>query len=623
MRVVLCDLTHTGQGYGSEFIPFAIGLLSEYAGCDAVLCKTVDDLWSALSERTDIVGFSHYLWNTNLSNECAKRIRENSPHTRIVFGGPSLTIDIERRNKWLEERPWIDTYVVGEGEIGFRRFLQRPLDRWIEGDHVIDLNDIPSPYLSGKLDRFLANPHLIPSVESTRSCPFRCTFCFNGALKTPVRHYNLERVRDEVEYIAQRTKAKNLYLSDGNFGMYEWDESVAEMFIKSKEKYGYPEYIIVSTGKNAKERIINIGNKMGKALPIAASVQSLDPVVLKNIHRSNVSLDDLTSIPLSLDEQTTCYSEVICGLPGDTQQKHEDSICKLIDMGYDQIRMHQLTLLPGSEMEAQDWGFITKYRLLQRFFGKYTFYGDMRIYETERIVVGSNTMPIEEFFNCRAFGLTVSLMFNEGVAKELAAFLSHLGIKYSDYIKFANDRLVVPQNAWTYSGARLIQDLYYEFVRAASHELYDNLSDVDISMTEVGWKDLLDGKRANNLLRNAQGYIRYSYSDELNKVMFLLARYFIHDAPLDTLLCLNELEDYCKLLKGPLSNLDAVDTATFNYDFTIFERVEPYTLRFYYEPWQKELWTNQFEIFGTTDQGLGKMIARAPLKHTYRRCERI
>ena len=49
--------------------------------------------------------------------------------------------------------------------------------------------------------------------------------------------------------------------------------------------------------------------------------------------------------------------------------------------------------------------------------------------------------------------------------------------------------------------------------------------------------------------------------------------------------------------------------------------VEPILLEFSFEPWQRKLFGSLLNQFGTTDQGLGKLVARAPMKHTHRAAE--
>ena len=57
----------------------------------------------------------------------------------------------------------------------------------IHGDllpQLKNLDEIPSPYLTGLCDKLLAE-NFIPMVETKRGCPFKCTFCESGD-----DHYN-------------------------------------------------------------------------------------------------------------------------------------------------------------------------------------------------------------------------------------------------------------------------------------------------------------------------------------------------------------------------------------------------------------------------------------------------
>ena len=46
-------------------------------------------------------------------------------------------------------------------------------------ERIMDLSEIPSPYLSGRLDEFL-DGKLLPITQTNRGCPFTCTFCTEG-----------------------------------------------------------------------------------------------------------------------------------------------------------------------------------------------------------------------------------------------------------------------------------------------------------------------------------------------------------------------------------------------------------------------------------------------------------
>jgi hypothetical protein len=69
----------------------------------------------------EVAAFSLYCWNNRISLEIARRIKEESPRTIIVFGGPQVPNHAE---EFLRANPFIDIAVHGEGEDVFTRILR-------------------------------------------------------------------------------------------------------------------------------------------------------------------------------------------------------------------------------------------------------------------------------------------------------------------------------------------------------------------------------------------------------------------------------------------------------------------------------------------------------------------
>ena len=230
---------------------------------------------------------------------------------------------------------------------------------------------------------------------------------------------SIKRVQSEIQYIAEHIpkNTHSLHISDLNFGMYPRDIEICESLAKIQEKFDYPKYIKCTTGKNQKDKIIKAIKRLNSSLRVTMSVQSLDPNVLNNIRRDNISVDHMLALYPAIkkaDLQTT--SEVILGLPGETYSNHIQTLRDLIRAKMDEIVVHTCMLLDGSEMnlpeERKKWGMKTKFRVLQRDFAQLS--SGKKVIEYEEVVVSSNTMTFEEYINLRNLAFII-FVTNQGI----------------------------------------------------------------------------------------------------------------------------------------------------------------------------------------------------------------
>lgn len=656
--VTFADLTHTGVAVSANNNPLAVGYIAAYArahlgdAIDAHLFKYPSALSHFLVQQTPTIAcFTNYMWNGLLSCAFAARIKRHSPRTVIVMGGPNYAIDASEQQAYLERHPEIDFFVDGEGEAAFTALFEA-LDAFdfdaqrfkANGGHVagvhyvadgrfvggqpapriLDLNRIPSPYLAGLLDEFF-DDKLTPMIQTTRGCPYACTFCHDGiTYMNPTRAFSPDRVREEIAYVEARVKTATLQLADLNWGMFPADLQTAHWIAAARRRSGWPRNVMVATAKNQKERIVEMSRVLGDALQVGASVQSTDPDVLRRIKRTNISLDAIVRMAKgATDSRTGSFTEIILGLPGDTKDKHMKSAFDMLDAGIQDLRLFQFILLPGTEgadaSSREQYRYETGFRALARCFGRYEIYReDVPVVEVEEVCLGNDTMPRDDYLACRAFDLTIAMFNNGGVLKEFFRLAETLGVKRSTVLHG------ISRTACSAGGP--LGPLYEEFREAEGRNFFATREALEAFLARPG---VIDG-----YLRGEYGvnHIYKARTSALTTLFVVLAR-MAHEAVtaelrqrdiLDAVLTryLDELLDVAIARKSQLTDLSRLTELMLHFDFPALQREDylmdprhvyiPGGLRFrvrHTEAQQADL-RKYFAQYGESPEGIGQFLQR-------------
>lgn len=451
LNIYLADLRHNYQGYiSSDAMPLGIGYMKavmdqKLKGHHSKVFAYPDKLEKAIKEVVpDVLMLTNYTWNEALSMHFAKQLRKLNPGSLIVMGGPNIPIEDIRRKAFMQLHHYLDLYALGEGDFFAADLVQLYIDSEFDKEKLFtqeihssvykkdgtftvtpllprtkNIDDIPSPWLTGVLDEFFDGT-MVPLFETNRGCPFSCTFCVQGTKwYNKVNNFSLERIREEIMYIAEKIsidfpQQKMLRIADPNFGMYTRDIEIASYIGETQRRFQYPLIIDATTGKNKAENIIQTMEQVNGALVLYQAVQSLDDEVLENIQRSNIKLDAYKSLQVHIKGRgLKSSSDLILGLPGETLEKHLQSLEKIINSGTDKLNNFQAMLLKGSDLDTdecrQKYGFKTMYRLLPKAYGKYF---DELVLDTEEIIVGSKDLSFEEYLRARKYHLVINIFWN-------------------------------------------------------------------------------------------------------------------------------------------------------------------------------------------------------------------
>ena len=670
LKIYLGDLTYTTVTLATEAFPLNVGYVASYCkklfgdDVEITLFKYIDKIDKAVNENPpDILGLSNYCWSHNVSYEIFKMCKKTNPNVVTVWGGPNFPIDFPSQKKFMERYKEVDIYVPTEGEIGFsnvvkkvlesnsidevkQKITQNPIDGCVSRNEqgqiqctiptlrISSLDEIPSPYLNGMMTKFF-DGKLTPMLQTNRGCPFHCTFCTDGRDEVnKVNSFDIKRVQSEIQYIAEHIpkNTHSLHISDLNFGMYPRDIEICESLAKIQEKFGYPKYIKCTTGKNQKDKIIKAIKKLNKSLRVTMSVQSLDPDVLNNIRRDNISVDHMLALYPAIKEadlQTT--SEVILGLPGETYSNHIQTLRDLIRAKMDEIVVHTCMLLDGSEMnlpeERKKWGMKTKFRALQRDFAELS--SGKKVIEYEEVVVGSNTMTFEEYIKLRILAFII-FVTNQGIVFD--AIQKLLREQDIDVFELYYGMLTNKKNS---SGKT--QKVIEQFKQATIDELWDSPQELlENFQKDSEYKKLLDGEAGTNVIYHYKAVVISEYMDDWTEHVIEAARILIKNSNNYNDEFENQFEsvaNYCKGLSHNVLGQDRLDTnPQYEFEYDIPSWLSPKTnlklnnfkldvklkISFQLDDEQFKMVQDNIDIYGHSRIGKSKTLKMLPNQKLWR-----
>jgi tRNA A37 methylthiotransferase MiaB len=459
---------------GQNYLPYSVALLEGYVRQQAAdparyhfrlpiykriaISKAVEQLVDC-----DIVGFSTYVWNAQISLEIARRLKARRPEILIIFGGPHVP---DQPEDFMRANRFIDLAVHNEGEKIFLKLLEMypardweglpsasfiaPGGRFVRnpnGERFRDLDEVPSPFLDGMFERVMAaNPGetWIGLWETNRGCPFQCTFCdWGSATAAKVTKFGMDRLIAEVDWFSKH-KIEYIFCCDANFGIQKRDIEIAEYVAKVKAATGYPVALSVQNTKNATERAYQtqkILSDAGLNKGVALSMQSVDMTTLEAIKRDNISLDTYMELQRRFTrDKVETYSDLILGLPGETYESFVEGVRLLIETGqHNRIQFNNLSILPNAEMGSpayqKKFGMETVESKIINIHGERIELED-DVPEIQQLVVATAAMPRADWRRTRAFcWITALLHFDKLFQIPLIVAHELAGLSYREMLE--------------------------------------------------------------------------------------------------------------------------------------------------------------------------------------------
>ena len=355
---------------------FALRRAAEQAGCadmvDAVdfsinmpVLRIEEDIYR---QRPDVLAFSVYIWNSEFLLPIVRDLKKLLPQTAVLLGGPEPSArPADYFRDWPADGVWI-----GEGEISFAAFLtalrrgeERPRTPgllWRDGAadyrpvERADLSTLPFLYTTAEIAD-LRERHKIVYYESSRGCPFHCSFC--ASANEPLRERPLELVLAELPRLAEC--GGQVKFIDRTFNAARRRACAITEAVLALYRPGLSWHFEISPFSLPDELVELWLAAPPDYLKLEMGVQTLNPAALRAIcRRGDWDAAEPTVKRLIAAGNTHLHLDLIAGLPGDTPRQFAASFHRLHQLDTDYLQFGFLKILPGSPLaaEAADRGLV-------------------------------------------------------------------------------------------------------------------------------------------------------------------------------------------------------------------------------------------------------------------------
>lgn len=352
----------------SNLAVYALKAFAEQEGAEALpelriaeytINQPIHEIMGALYETgADVIAFSCYIWNLEYVCRLAKNLKAVMPRVEIWLGGPEVSY---HGIEFMEQHPYVDLIILGEGELAFSELVKGKDREAISGIVYRRRNKIclqPAETLVS-LDRlpFLYQDmrpfeHRIVYYESSRGCPFRCSYCLSSIDKQ-VRFRKIELVKKELQFFLEHGVPQVKFI-DRTFNCDpERAKTIWEYIAKQDNGITNFHFEIAADLLTAEQLKVLKGMRKG-LIQLEIGLQSTNPQTLQAIER-HTDLDRLGENIRQIHAYGNIHQhlDLIAGLPYEGFTRFRQSFDTAYAMGVEQLQLGFLKVLKGSPMEER------------------------------------------------------------------------------------------------------------------------------------------------------------------------------------------------------------------------------------------------------------------------------
>ena len=345
--------------------------------------QPVDEILMDIYERCpDILCISCYLWNISYVEQLIREIPKVLPETKIWLGGPEVSYNAR---EMLDGYPGLAGVMCGEGEQTFLELMQ-----YYHGEGAAALRDVAGiayrartgngnaagdvcetpvrpaldlstlPFIYEHIEDF---DNRIVYYESSRGCPFSCSYCLSSIDKC-LRFRDPDLVRRELQFFIDH-EVPQVKFVDRTFNCRHDHAMAVWSYIKEHDRGITNFHFEVAADLLNDEEIALIRSMRPGLIQLEIGVQSTNPDTVREIRR-RMDLVKVEGNVAAVREARNVHQhlDLIAGLPYEDYDSFARSFDRVYAMKPDQLQLGFLKVLKGSLMheKTEEYGLVCQDR---------------------------------------------------------------------------------------------------------------------------------------------------------------------------------------------------------------------------------------------------------------------
>lgn len=399
--------------------------------------------------KPDVLCFSCYIWNMDYVEELITEYHKLCPEVPIWVGGPEVSYEVET---FFAEHPQVTGVMIGEGERTFEQLCRYYVNHAGSLEEIrgiafrdqdsgktiftpvqepMNMSDIPFCY-----DHIENFENRIIYYESSRGCPFNCSYCLSSIDKK-LRFRDIELVKKELAFFIEK-KVPQVKFVDRTFNCRHDHAMEIWRFVKEHDNGITNFHFEISADLLNEEELALIHDMRPGLIQLEIGVQSTNETTIREIHRT-MKLELLKDIVRKIQggENIHEHLDLIAGLPYEDYATFAKSFDEIYALKPNQLQLGFLKVLKGSYMyeHAAEYEIVyhekTPYEVMKT---KWLSFDDvLKIKQVEEM--------LEVYYNSGQFEITMKVM--EPLFESAFAMFQEFGAFYEEkgYFGMSHSRI--------------------------------------------------------------------------------------------------------------------------------------------------------------------------------------